>query len=227
MSEEPQGGMRQPFPASQPPQGHDLIPERFTDIPGQEESLLYHQPNIHSHHHHQSTISPFLTEGVSRLPGPFPPPQVNPHNLSILPPHYLGHPPPMFSRPPPPMPPKFSQPPPAMPHKANIPHEAALQPPPMTVPVESSQNWHQHNPLPIPQCSQVPGPSPNTSNYSKGTGNMWEEEGEELKWLKEFEKKVMSCLPPSPSPLTESTITNTNTRMDVKVTTTLVIVIFS
>lgn len=83
----------------------------------------------------------------------------------------------------------------------------------MTAPVKSSQNWHQHNPLPIPLCPQVPGPSPNTSNYSKGTGNIGqEEEVEDLKWLKGFEKKVMSCLPPPPSPLTEST----TTRMDVK-----------
>lgn len=225
MSEELQRDTMQPPPAphpslvSRPPPGHSLVPEGFTNIPGQERGLQYCQPNPFSQHHHLPPASPSVTERESSQHGPFPPsfppiplPAVNHHRLSQPPHHFHSQPSPMFSRPPPPVPPRFSQPPQAIPHTPNLPYQAVCQAPPMTAEIESSPMWHQHNPSSVPQ---VQDPGSNTIPSNNNTPNVGQEDEEDLRWLKEFERRVMSC----PSLPSSSLMGSTTTKMDVKVTT--------
>ena len=205
MSEESHRGMRElpPPPPPPPPASHPPIQH----IPHQDRTFGYYQTNIH-HQHHYLTASPLNTGDNFGSRESFPPPPP-PHNIPTPPPPHLPNPPPMFTRPPP----RFLQPPPAIP---NIPFQPAFRNPLIATPLECSTMWHQHSLPPAPQCHQMQGHRAEGVLYKDTVG---QKEEQDAKWMKEFEKNIMSCPPPpSPPPPNTESIT-TKTKNSVKVIT--------
>lgn len=179
MSQEPQAGMREPPLPSQPPAGQMVMHGQSPYIP--ERSFGYNHPSIHPQ------IQPTASPRDNLVPHSFPPP-----DHSLPPPHVHANPPPMFTRPPP-MPPSFSQPPPVMPHAPNIP--SAFR---MMAPSECSSLWLQRGPPPVPPCPLKDNTVP--VGISEVLSDA-EEQEKDLKWLGEFEDRVMNY-PQSPPPPT-------------------------